>query len=176
MQSTGHCSRQLRSLTSTHAWVTTYVTGTPRVDASPAWGEHARRSAPEHAGGRDAVPQRRRDELKEDHRPCLGPDDALPDARGDLVGAGDASGLRAKGAADLRVPAGQRLEPQPFLGDPLVVAVPGHLRVVQQDAQHGDLVAYRGLELKAALPERRVAEDADGELGRLGHLRAQREP
>src|ERR1700753_282546 len=98
MQSTGHCSTQLRSLTSAHAWVTTYVMGAPRVDVPCAF-----RSAPENAGGRDAMPQRRRNELKEDHVPRLGPFDAPPDAGRDLVGAGDADGLRAQGAADLRV-------------------------------------------------------------------------
>src|SRR5579863_4839879 len=121
MQSTGHCSTQLRSLTSTHARVTTYVISTPRVDVRRVRRELARCSAAEHGGGRDPVPQRRRDELEEDHGARLGPGDAVPDARGDLVRTGDTGRLRAEGAADLRVTPRQRLETEPFLGDLLVV-------------------------------------------------------
>src|ERR1700751_811352 len=82
MQSTGHCSTQLRSMTSTHACVTTYVIALLGFDAScparePVRRHAAERSAAKCGGGRDPVPQRRGDELKQHDRPGLGPGDAV---------------------------------------------------------------------------------------------------
>jgi hypothetical protein len=102
---------------------------------------------------------------------------AMPSAMAAATSPGSliAGGLRAERAADLGVTAAQGLEAEPFLGDALVIAVAGHLGVVHEDDQHRDLVADRGLQLQAALPERGVAEEADRQLVRRGHLRAQRE-